>query len=256
MKKMLITSAVVAMFSLPVAALAHDTGKQNHDVYWHDSNGVFVKDSNGDCVRGKDWFAGSRVEGCDDIPAPMVTPSDSDGDGVVDVNDKCPNTPAGVLVDRDGCPLDSDNDGVPNYKDKCLRTPPGATVDVNGCEIKAQVLMEVNLNVYFALDSAVVTRAYDGEIARVADFMKKAPGSLAYIEGHTDSTGKEAYNQQLSLRRAQAVANDLVNKYGIAKNRVKAEGYGETRPVASNKTKEGRRENRRVVAVVKGMVEK
>ena len=254
MKKMLITSALVALVSVPVAALAHDTGDQNHDVYWHDSNGVFVKDSNGNCVKGKDWFAGSRVEGCDEIP--MVTPSDSDGDGVVDANDKCPNTPAGVIVDRNGCAFDTDKDGVPNYKDKCLETRPGATVDVNGCEIKAQVLMEVNLNVNFATDSDVITSAYRGEVERVAAFMKKAPGSLAYIEGHTDSTGAEAYNQQLSLRRAQAVADRLVNDYGIAKNRVKAEGYGESRPVATNKTKEGRRENRRVVAVVKGMVEK
>ena len=62
-------------------------------------------------------------------------PLDSDGDGVPDYLDKCPNTPTGVKVDADGCPLDSDGDGVPDYLDKCPNTPTGVKVDANGCPL-------------------------------------------------------------------------------------------------------------------------
>jgi OOP family OmpA-OmpF porin len=252
MKKLLIASAA-ALLAAPLVAMAHQAGHDGHNAYWHDSRGVYVKDGNGDCIKAKDWRPGTQVEGCDEIM--MAKPMDADGDGVVDADDKCPNTPAGVVVDRMGCALDSDKDGVPNYKDKCLRTPAGAKVDVNGCHSE-KVLMEVNLNVNFATNSDVVTSAYMADIQRVADFMAKAGGSLAYIEGHTDSTGSAEYNKDLSMRRAQAVAAILVNKFGVQANRVKPEGYGESRPVADNKTSEGRRANRRVVAVVKGLVEK
>ena len=66
-------------------------------------------------------------------PVAAVTALDSDGDGVMDANDKCPNTPKGVEVDENGCCLDGDKDGVPDYRDKCLQTPEGVAVDANGC---------------------------------------------------------------------------------------------------------------------------
>ncbi len=259
MKKVIIASAAVVLFAVPVAGFSHQTDDPKHDVYWHDSKGVYVKDGIGECVKGKDWYAGSQIEGCDEIkkmamPAPM--PGDADGDGVTDDKDHCPNTPAGAPVDRDGCPKDSDRDGVADYEDQCPNTVAGAKVDAKGCEIKSMVLMEVNLNVNFATNSDVITSAYNNDIKRVADFMMKSEGSKVYIEGHTDSTGAEAYNQELSQRRADAVARELVSKYGISSNRVVANGFGETQPIADNSTSEGRRENRRVVAVVKGMVKK
>ncbi len=254
MKKFLIASAATLLFAAPLMVQAHDNGKKGHNVYWHDSAGVYVKDSAGKCVRSNDWFAGSQVEGCDEIK--MAAPSDADGDGVVDANDSCPNTPAGVAVNSRGCPLDSDNDGVPNYLDKCPGTRAGATVDANGCEIKAKVLMEVNLNVNFQLNSAEITEAYSDDIKRVADFMKRSPESVVVVEGHTDATGTDSYNQDLSQRRADAVASRLINNHGISADRVKTMGFGESRPIADNKTREGRAANRRVVALVKGMVEK
>ncbi|MFZ5473778.1 MAG: thrombospondin type 3 repeat-containing protein, partial [Pseudomonadota bacterium] len=70
------------------------------------------------------------------IGALLCQPKDSDGDGVPDHRDKCPDTPKGVQVDEHGCPLDSDGDGVPDYKDKCPNTPKGAKVDADGCETK------------------------------------------------------------------------------------------------------------------------
>ena len=76
-------------------------------------------------------FGGEKPAPPPPPPAPVVL--DSDNDGVPDNLDKCPGTPAGVAVDKDGCPLDSDNDGVPDYLDKCPGTPAGVKVDKDGC---------------------------------------------------------------------------------------------------------------------------
>ncbi|MDV7400154.1 OmpA family protein, partial [Arthrospira platensis SPKY1] len=89
-----------------------------------------------------------------------------------------------------------------------------------------------------------------GEVKRVADFLNSYQDVTVEIEGHTDAQGAEAYNQTLSQRRADSVKKALVTRYGIAAERVKAIGYGESRPVASNDTAAGRAENRRVVAVM------
>lgn len=257
MKKLLIASATTVLFALPVMGWAHSSNIDgpDHSAYWHDASGEYVKDRNGDCIKTGSWFPGAQVQACMDAV-------DSDGDGVMDENDHCPDTPKGYPVDELGCALDSDWDGVPDGADHCPNTPSGAEVDKRGCEIaKAAppaevVLMEVDLKINFAFDSAQVKGKYHDEINKVADFMKKADDSVAYIEGHTDSTGPAAYNEKLSQERADAVGDILVNEYGIAEDRINTVGYGESRPVADNGTKEGRQANRRVAAVVKGMVEK
>lgn len=254
MKKLILASAASALFALPVMGWAHgvcDDETMEHCAYVHNASGVYVKDSAGSCVRTSFWKPGTHIEGCD---APMVM-SDADNDGVADADDHCPGTPAGAPVDEVGCPKDSDWDGVPDYMDKCPETF-GAVVNAEGCVEAAMVLMEVNLNVKFATDSAKINSDYDGDIKKVADFMKKSEGSTVFIEGHTDSTGSEGYNEALSLKRAEAVAGTLIYQYGIAESRVNSVGYGESRPVADNKTAEGRAANRRVVAIVKGLVEK
>jgi len=154
---------------------------------------------------------------------------------------KCPNIPAGAPVDADGCPLDSDHDGVPDYLDKCPGTPPGVKVDANGCEIEAIVLKGVN----FDFDSAKLTPASEKVLDEVVALLKLRTGAPATIGGHTDSKGKHAYNMKLSERRAEAVRAYLVAK-GIAAGSLTATGYGETQPIASNATEEGRAQNRRV----------
>ena len=80
--------------------------------------------------------------------------------------------------------------------------------------------------------------------------MRKNPSSNVVIEGHTDNTGHNHHNQQLSQQRAQAIANILIKTFSIAQSRVKAIGYGETRPIASNLSAQGKAKNRRVVAEV------
>ncbi len=171
----------------------------------------------------------------------FITPDD-DNDGVPNDSDECPFTNPAATVEPNGCAVDSDGDGVPDYLDQCPGTPLGTAVDETGC---AKVLARLN-DVHFAFDSAVLTSKaksiLDGIISRV----KAHPSSDISVEGHTDSTGPENYNQGLSQRRAEAVVNYLTSR-GVSSSRLRAVGKGENSPVASNDTASGRSLNRRVV---------
>lgn len=104
------------------------------------------------------------------------------------------------------------------------------------------------LHIEYDNDKAIIKPAYFGEVKKVADFMKKFPEQKGTIEGHTDSNASDKYNEKLSQRRAESVVKMLVEKYGIDKSRLTAKGYGESKPIADNKTKEGRQKNRRILA--------
>ncbi len=173
---------------------------------------------------------------------------DGDNDGVVDSRDQCPNTPAGAEVNSRGCELDSDNDGVVNSKDQCANTTAGAEVDAEGCEGVEETIETIELSVKFPSESSVIGNTYDEEIRQVADFMNEYPETSVEIAGHSDTLGEASYNQQLSQRRAQAVADRLVDAHDIDEDRVRAVGYGEAEPMASNETAAGRAQNRRVEA--------
>lgn len=110
--------------------------------------------------------------------------------------------------------------------------------------------VSIEMRVFFDTDKAVIQPQYFSRVADVAAFMQEYSSTSAVIKGHTDSTASDAYNQKLSERRARAVQTMLVNQYGIDTNRITTIGYGESEPVASNATKEGRQMNRRVIAVV------
>jgi OOP family OmpA-OmpF porin len=164
--------------------------------------------------------------------------TDSDGDGVPDCRDKCPNTPKGVKVNADGCPLDTDGDGVPDHLDECPDTPKGATVNSVGCwALKGVVLFDFN-------SSDIKPEAHQ-LLDEVVAILKKNPEIKGVIEGHTDSMGSEEYNQGLSEKRAQAVEK-YIEEQGIDADRYTVKGYGESKPMASNDTAEGQQENRRV----------
>ena len=145
------------------------------------------------------------------------------------------------------CP-DSDGDGVCDEFDACLGTPPNTRVDSTGCPIPVAQVASIKLKVNFAFDSDVVQEKFFADLGELADFLKRFDQVDVSIDGHTDSVGDETYNQQLSQRRSQAVVDMLVNTYGIDASRLKAMGFGESDPVASNDTAEGRAENRRVMA--------
>jgi OOP family OmpA-OmpF porin len=188
-------------------------------------------------------------------PVPVVeAPADVDNDGVIDSLDQCANTPSGVRVDSTGCALDSDKDGVADYKDSCPDSALNAKVDARGCYIELTEDREVQLSVRFANNSAEVPVSEYPEIKSVADFMTEYAGTRVVIEGHTDDRGAASYNQQLSERRAKAVADVLVEEFKVSADRVSSVGYGEERPIVSNDTADNRALNRRVVAVVKATV--
>ena len=108
----------------------------------------------------------------------------------------------------------------------------------------------------FDFDKSEVKSIYHQELANFAEFAKQYPGVDIEIGGHTDSVGKAAYNQKLSERRAKSVRAYLVEKLGMDGARLTAVGYGMTQPIADNKTKDGRAQNRRIEAVLKGVYQK
>ena len=172
---------------------------------------------------------------------------DSDGDGVYDKDDACPGTPPGVEVDERGCPLptpkpkvvtpaDSDGDGVLDRRDKCPNTPTGAVVDADGCWITGTV--------HFDFDKSNIKTEFEPVLMKIAAVMKQNPNVQLTIHGHTDSIGTESYNQGLSERRAQSAKQYLMDR-GIDSSRVSTVGHSFRQPIATNKTKAGRAENRR-----------
>lgn len=182
---------------------------------------------------------------CPNTPADAVVGEDgcqldSDGDGVVDGMDQCADTPAGIAVDSYGCPMDSDGDGVYDTYDQCPNTPNGFKVTEEGCA------KTFKLDVDFKTNSAELNSANMTQIDAFVAFMK-ANQYDAEIVGRTDNTGAASYNRSLSLKRAEAVMNMMIDK-GIAAKRLKAVGKGEDDPLASNDTAEGRAKNRSVRA--------
>lgn len=199
-------------------------------------------------------FAGRSAKA---VSAPEPAgPLDSDGDGMMDDQDACPNTPKEASVDSRGCAIDTDGDGVADYKDACPGTTQrSARIDSRGCYEMLTETVSVELNVQFDFDSAAARPEHRDEVKRVYDFMREYPQTKVKIEGHTDSRGSAEYNKDLSQRRADTIAEMLAVDFKLGSDRVSTIGYGEERPIASNETDEGRQTNRRVVGVVEADVE-
>lgn len=106
--------------------------------------------------------------------------------------------------------------------------------------------VEITLKVYFDVDQATIRPESKDGLAAAAKIMNDNPGIKVEIAGHTDNTGSDEYNLELSKRRAQAVVDYLVTKHGVDRSLLMAKGYGEAKPVATNDTDEGRQLNRRV----------
>ncbi len=169
---------------------------------------------------------------------------DSDGDGIEDKLDPCP-TIAGKL-EHHGCP-DTDGDGVEDRQDICPTV--AGKADNRGCPPIArkdqQKLILAMKAVKFKTGQAILKPESSKVLTDIAKIMVKYPGYYLQMAGHTDSQGDDAANLLLSEKRAQACADFLTEK-GVAKERLLATGFGETKPIASNKTAKGRTLNRRV----------
>lgn len=149
---------------------------------------------------------------------------------------------------------DSDNDGVPDANDLCPGTPSTDKVDATGCSIFTEKEVNFTLKAQFANDSAEIKPEYRTEIAELAAFLKRFPGTDVEIGGHASNVGSAAYNMKLSQRRADAVAQVLTNEHGISASRVTATGYGVNRPKVEGNTAAAHAANRRIEAIVTATV--
>ncbi len=182
---------------------------------------------------------------------PDGTAFDTDKDGVIDFYDKC------ILIkgskEFEGCPKDSDNDGVYDTNDLCPNIP-GPSKN-NGCPIVAKTnniskeehaqLVKIAKSIYFSSGKYNLRESSKRELEKVVDIMSNNPDLKFIIEGHTDSGGQADYNMTLSQNRANSVKNYLVF-LGIDTNRLKAIGYGFSKPNRTNRLQDGRELNRRV----------
>jgi len=203
--------------------------------------GVQVNDVGCPVDSDGDWVY-DYMDKCPGTPAGVPVdkvgcPLDSDGDGVYDHLDKCPHTPKGTTVDKQGCAADTDQDGVIDDRDKCPQTPAGVKVDARGCWVLQGIQFDsakagIKSDMHPILDSAV-------------SVLTQNPDIKVEIQGHTDNSGKKAYNDLLSKKRATAVMEYLIKK-GISPHRLSSAGFGSSKPVASNMTAVGRAHNRRV----------
>ncbi len=187
-----------------------------------------------------------RKDACPNEPGPAQYNGcpDRDGDGIMDKDDECPDIKG--LAKFNGCP-DTDGDGIEDREDKCPKVP-GIAANKGCPEIKKEVrqLLERALHgiKFRSAKSIILKRSYP-ILNNIADIMKVNPAYKLKIQGHTDSYGSDASNMQLSKDRAQAVKDYLI-KQGVESSRLSSAGFGETKPIASNKTSKGRAENRRV----------
>jgi outer membrane protein OmpA-like peptidoglycan-associated protein len=203
-----------------------------------------------------DWA--SRRETTVVTPPPVVAlpqpPAvvDPDGDGIADSADKCPTDPEDKdgFEDDDGCPdADDDNDKIPDIRDRCPREAAPGTPD--GCPQKYKLIVvtqdkiELKQTIYFAFKKSKILKRSFPLLSEVADVLNTRLSVKLRIEGHTDSRGGDAYNLRLSQARATAVRDWLIDS-GVASERLEAAGFGETQPIASNRTAVGREKNRRV----------
>jgi len=165
--------------------------------------------------------------------------ADEDHDGIEDSKDRCLETPIAVKVDAEGCAFDRDQDGVKDYEDECPDSMAHAKVKANGCSDF------VSFNLYYAPRVNEITPKSMLVLEKAVGFLQEHPEYKVKIVGHTDNVGDDDYNMKLSKDRAADVLK-LFNRKGINFKRLEAIGKGETEPIESNDTDEGRALNRRI----------
>ena len=198
-------------------------------------------DTDGDGIADKD-------DSCPEVAglAALNGCPDADGDGVADKDDKCP-TVAGPKANA-GCPWpDTDGDGVLDKDDKCPTVK--GTVANQGCpEVSEEVMKTLNNYgkvILFDSGKSTFQKGTYTVLQSITSILKEYPYSKFMVEGHTDSDGSNQLNQALSENRAAAVKNYLIEN-GISTDRLRSTGFGETKPIATNKTAKGKAMNRRV----------
>ncbi len=178
--------------------------------------------------------------------------TDTDRDGVDDVRDRCEDTVAGMGVGADGCrltgrlrdPVDKDEDQVADYLDKCPRNVEGAKVDEKGCAQIEKPLARLE-DVRFESGRAALRSEAKETLTELVSILENNPDIQVRLKGYADNVGNESDNELLSRKRAESIKDYLVSE-GIDGSRIKTNGLGESDPIATNETEQGRAQNRRV----------
>ena len=173
----------------------------------------------------------------------LLVSRDSDNDGINDAEDACPDTVQDAKVNVQGCEEDTDNDGLINRLDLCPDTPLGSTIDSVGCAAEQKTVILEGIS--FQFGTAEFTEEAHSILDSAALILQNNPDIRMEVAGHTDSSGDNNANINLSTRRAEAVLSYLVSA-GVAADRLQAKGYGSDKPIADNTNREGRAKNRRV----------
>ena len=233
---------------------------ENQGCPWEDTDGDGVLDKDDDCpeVAGPTENKGCPWKDSDedgildkDDECPEVAGlkefngcPDTDSDGIEDRNDRCPEIPG--TVEHKGCP-DTDGDTIPDVDDLCPKV--AGTIANNGCpEVTAEVQKQLNdyaKTILFDTGKATIKPESVSVMVDIIQILNEYPNAKFTVEGHTDSVGSNSTNQSLSEARANSVRDFLINE-GVSGTRLMAIGYGEDKPIASNATKLGRQQNRRV----------
>jgi len=218
-----------------------------------DTDGDGIPDDVDKCPDDPEDFDGFQdADGCPD--------PDNDQDGIPDVDDLCPNDPEDKdgFEDQDGCPdPDNDKDRILDKDDKCPNEPEtyNGYQDEDGCPDRGRVVVtdtsiEILDMVYFEYDKAIIKKESYPILDAVAATLQGNPSiSLIEIQGHTDERGDDAYNLDLSDRRAHSVRDYLIGK-GVDEKRLTAQGYGETQPLDRNHNEAAWAKNRRVAFLI------
>jgi len=187
-----------------------------------------------------------KEDACPDVPglAQFHGCPDRDGDGIPDKEDACADVKG--LAQFHGC-TDTDGDGIPDNEDNCP-TEAGPASN-HGCPVPppppAPEKIDLSSPILFDVNKTAIRKSSYEFLEKVAERLKQNSSAVVYIDGYTDNTGSKAYNSKLSVKRASVVKNFLAKK-GVDPKQMKVRGFGTKDPAASNKTKAGRAENRRV----------
>jgi OOP family OmpA-OmpF porin len=174
----------------------------------------------------------------DEEPAPPVKPAEPVKEEI------CPSGPE-ICAEKDWCKKDSDGDGVPDCIDKCPDTPKGVKVDANGCPPAVEQGAIIFRNILFDFDKSNIKPDSFAILDEIVEYLETNKGIMMEIQGHTDNKGTAEYNMKLSYKRADSVRKYIVGK-GIAPERLKVNGLGFSKPVVPNDSDENRTRNRRV----------
>ena len=219
----------------------------------NDRDGDGILDNVDKCPDDPEDF--DQFEDEDGCPDP-----DNDQDGILDVDDLCPNDPEDKdgFEDEDGCPdLDNDKDRILDKDDKCPNEPEtyNGTEDEDGCPDRGRVVVtdtaiEILDMVYFEYNKAIIKSQSFPILDAVAATLQGNPSiQLVEVQGHTDERGNDAYNLDLSDRRAASVKKYLIDK-GVDEKRLESQGYGETQPVDNRHNEAAWAKNRRVAFLI------